>query len=274
MDLVRPDDLSGVEVLVAERSVRRWVVLHHTYTVCTVKAIGRPVPWRYRGRVFELGADGVSFYEPGEVHANLEVSTPATFRVLLIDPLLVENAAADLAVRGPVHFGLSQVNGETHPELRRAFLGLHGSLEQVATTLERESRFTGCLRLLLEQCAEVPARLPAQGRRSDASSVRRAQEFIEEHLCAPVRLREVVEASGAASPFQLLRSFSSAVGLPPHAYQVQRRVIRSRQLLAFGVPPAEVAVEMGFFDQAHFTRHFSRVVGVTPGAYARAVRGS
>jgi AraC-like DNA-binding protein len=266
----RPAELPGVEVLVAERSARRWVVLHHTYTVCTMQAIERPAPWRYRGRLFDLGGDCVSFMEPGEVHANLEVTAPATFRVLLIGPEVVEDAAAELGVSRPVHFRVGQVNNASHRELRRAFLALHASLEQAATPLERESLFSRCLQLLLEQCAEVPA--PHAASRSDPPVVRRARDFIEAHVTEPVRLQDVVEAAGASSRFGLLRSFGAATGLPPHAYQIQRRIIRARQLLARGLTPAEVAQELGFVDQSHFTRHFTKLVAVPPATYARAIR--
>ena len=39
-------------------------------------------------------------------------------------------------------------------------------------------------------------------------------------------------------------------------------------MLLAGRRPADVAVEVGFHDQAHLTRHFKRMLGVTPGAYA------
>jgi AraC-like DNA-binding protein len=272
IEYVRPADLPAVEVLMAEKSVRRWVVLHQTYTVCTVLAIARPVPWRYRRRLFELGADGVSLMEPGEVHVNLKVSDPATFRVLFIDPAVIDEAAAELGLSGAVHFGLSQVESASHPELRRALVALHASLEQPATPLERESRFSRCVQLLFEQCVERPA--PDSAFRSDPPSVRRARDYIEDHLTEPVRLRDLVAAAGASSRFQLLRAFAAATGLPPHAYQIQRRILRGRRLLAVGMSPGEVAAELGFVDQSHFTRHFTRVVAVPPATYARAVRAN
>ncbi|WP_258040405.1 helix-turn-helix domain-containing protein, partial [Streptomyces sp. SM9] len=36
--------------------------------------------------------------------------------------------------------------------------------------------------------------------------------------------------------------------------------------------PAETATAVGFTDQPHLNRHFTRIVGVTPGAYRRARR--
>ena len=64
------------------------------------------------------------------------------------------------------------------------------------------------------------------------------------------------------------RAFRAAYGLPPHAYLTNLRVQRARELLDAGLRPAEVAAHVGFTDQAHLTRHFKRVVGVPPGAYA------
>ena len=43
-------------------------------------------------------------------------------------------------------------------------------------------------------------------------------------------------------------------------------------LLARGVPQAEVAARVGLYDQSQLHRHFKRIAGVTPGAYARAAR--
>lgn len=269
VEIRQPADLPGVELLVAERSARRWVVLHHAYAFCTVLEMARPVPWRYRGRRFDLGADGCSFMEPGEVHANLRVSDPATFRVLFIDPAVVERTASELGLGESLHFKLAQIDEASHPQLRKALLGLHASLERPATQLERESLLARCLELVFQQCTETSAS-PA---RSDSSSlsVSRAREFIAEHLTQQVRLDDLVAATGAANRFQLVRSFAAATGLPPHAYQIQQRIIRGREMLARGMRVAEVAAELGFVDQSHFTRHFKRVVAVTPGTYQRAI---
>ena len=70
-----------------------------------------------------------------------------------------------------------------------------------------------------------------------------------------------------ASPSQLVRSFTATFGIAPHRYVVGRRIDAARHLLLDGVPLARAAVDAGFHDQAHMTRHFRRHVGVTPGRY-------
>ena len=76
-----------------------------------------------------------------------------------------------------------------------------------------------------------------------------------------------------AHPAHLVRAFSAAYGIAPHQYLNSRRVDRARRLLLEGRPPGEVATTTGFFDQSHLTRHFRKLVGVTPGRYSKAVHG-
>ncbi|MGO4760764.1 helix-turn-helix domain-containing protein, partial [Streptomyces sp. 2MCAF27] len=70
-------------------------------------------------------------------------------------------------------------------------------------------------------------------------------------------------------PFALLRAFRAAYGMPPHTWLTDTRVRRARRLLEGGAAPAEAAAAVGFTDQPHLNRHFTRIVGVPPGAYRR-----
>ena len=47
-----------------------------------------------------------------------------------------------------------------------------------------------------------------------------------------------------------------------------RRLERARQMIARGESLAGAALETGFADQAHFTRHFKRAYGITPGRWS------
>jgi AraC-like DNA-binding protein len=80
---------------------------------------------------------------------------------------------------------------------------------------------------------------------------------------------ENLAAELGTSPFVLLRAFRDTYGMPPHAWLTDARVRRARSLLDAGTAPAEAAVTVGFTDQPHLNRHFSRIVGVPPGAYQR-----
>jgi AraC family transcriptional regulator len=68
------------------------------------------------------------------------------------------------------------------------------------------------------------------------------------------------------SPYHFARLFKISTGLPPRRYVIARRVDRAQQLLRGGddLTLAQVAARAGFWDQGHLTRHFRRLVGVTP----------
>lgn len=61
------------------------------------------------------------------------------------------------------------------------------------------------------------------------------------------------------------RRFTRATGTPPYAWHLQARLLVARRLLRQGRSPAEVAVEVGFADQAHLHKHFQPAYATTPG---------
>lgn len=100
------------------------------------------------------------------------------------------------------------------------------------------------------------------------AAVRRARAHLLERWDQPVSLAELSAVAGL-SRFELVRRFGADTGLSPHAFQTQLRVRRARRMLDEGVPPAVVAADCGFADQPHLSRAFKRLVGVSPGRYAR-----
>jgi AraC family transcriptional regulator len=95
--------------------------------------------------------------------------------------------------------------------------------------------------------------------------LRAAIDYIEEHLDTELGLDDLA-AVVHLSPFHFARLFKTSTGLPPHQYVIARRVERAKELLRGGdeLTLAQVAARAGFWDQGHFTRHFKRLVGVTP----------
>lgn len=96
--------------------------------------------------------------------------------------------------------------------------------------------------------------------------VRRAREYLRAQLADSFTLDDVAN-DAALDKFHLCRAFREQVGMPPHAYLTHLRVQRARQLLTSGLRASELAPRVGFYDQSQLTRHFKRIVGVTPGRY-------
>jgi len=76
-----------------------------------------------------------------------------------------------------------------------------------------------------------------------------------------------------ASPTQLARAFTAAFGITPHAYVIGRRLDAARTRILDGQPLADVAADVGFYDQAHLTRRFKQFLRVTPGGFGVRRRG-
>lgn len=103
--------------------------------------------------------------------------------------------------------------------------------------------------------------------KTDKHAVLEATDFLRANLERPVGSQELETVSGL-DRFTLARQFRKVLGTSPHRYLLMRRLERARQMIAKGESLAGAALETGFADQAHFTRHFKRAYGITPGRWA------
>lgn len=199
--------------------------------------------------------DTVSLLPPHVPH-NGSAATPHGFRkrVLYLDGPLLGDELIGPAVDAP---------DLRDPVLRRGVGQLHAALRGPGDELEAESRLT----LIGERLrAHLRPRLATTGPRTDPALAGRLRELLDERVVDGLSLEEAGTLL-AAHPAHLVRAFSGAYGIAPHQYLNSRRVERARRLLLAGVRPAEAATATGFYDQAHLTRHFRRLVGVPPGRY-------
>ncbi|MGQ5636542.1 MULTISPECIES: AraC family transcriptional regulator [unclassified Streptomyces] len=149
------------------------------------------------------------------------------------------------------------------PVLRRRVGQLHAALARSGDELEAESRLT----LVGERLRDhLRRRTDPPRHRPDPVLGRRLRELLDARVVEGVSLQEAARVLHA-HPAHLVRAFSGAYGIAPHQYLMSRRVGRARRLLLDGLAPGEVAAAAGFYDQAHLTRHFKKLVGVTPGRY-------
>jgi len=102
--------------------------------------------------------------------------------------------------------------------------------------------------------------------------VRRALEMLRAQLAEPVTL-DALAAHAGLDKFHLCRAFRAQVGMPPYAYLTRLRILRAKALLAAGVKPSAIAPQVGLYDQSQLNRHFRRLVGTTPGQFARGALG-
>ena len=213
-----------------------------------------------RGMV-EAGAGMVITVNPGEVHDGLPIGEAGrSWTMLYFDPAALQDAVdgLDRADRA-FEFHHPVVDSNV---LAQRFASLYRAMTDVA-----ESPLAAEEAGLLLVDWLVPS--SSGGAAERLSPIARARDRINDAPAEAVALSELADICGI-SRFQFLRSFARATGMTPHAYMIQRRIGLARRLILRGLPLADVAAESGFFDQSHMNRHFVRVLGITPGAYALA----
>lgn len=222
---------------------------------------GRTVS-RIDGRERVLTAGTLGLAQPGQVHCNVRREGPGTFQFLSFDAALVDQArsALDHGLHGRLEGDEINVRDERARPLRRLHdLVLAGTRDRFTMDVaiaEAVTSFTSFLGTTQARCT------------SFRPSVRRARDFLLDHIADEVTLDALADHA-RADKFHLCRAFSQDVGFPPYAFLTQARVARARILLRRGVLPSEIAPLVGFCDQSQLHRHFRRIVGCTPGAYAR-----
>jgi AraC-like DNA-binding protein len=102
--------------------------------------------------------------------------------------------------------------------------------------------------------------------------LRRVLEYIEANLHREVTLQDLA-GSADLSTFHFSRVFKLATGVSPYRYVRDRRLVRSRMLLAEGaLDIAELALACGFANQSHFTAAFTKASGISPNRFRRQCR--
>ncbi|MFI2613885.1 AraC family ligand binding domain-containing protein [Streptomyces sp. NPDC018584] len=221
----------------------------------------------YRGGRLHVGPGSIVVLAPGEVHTGGPGATDGyAYRAMYPAPSLLTEATAT-----PPHFPDPLVDD---PRLAAALRAAHTELSAHADPLEAESRLSWLLTALARRHggARPLTDHASLGRGPGADHITRTvRDRLADELLAPPSLAELAAPLGL-SRYQLLRAFRTSTGMPPYAWLAQHRVQRARAHLEAGLRPAEAASLVGFADQAHLTRWFRRVLGVTPAAYRDSVR--
>lgn len=94
--------------------------------------------------------------------------------------------------------------------------------------------------------------------------LKQLQDYIEEHLADDLAIATLA-ALILMSQFHFARAFKAATGESPHRYVTGRRIERAKLLLgATQLSAAEIAYQLGFANQSHFTAQFRKALGITP----------
>lgn len=222
--------------------------------------------FRLEGSTEYAPAGNVIAVHPGEVHTGYAIQQEGwEYRMFYPSIAWVNEIARSLGFKDE----LPRVEGAVLDDLEVA-----GRLEQAhrllmggGNPLAGETLLSEAVGLLLQRHSRG---LNRSERSLPKTPVIQAIDYLRREVSQPVTLEELSRVSGL-SRFHLVRAFRQHTGLPPHLYQLQFRIEEAKIRLRGPESLAQIALEVGFTDQAHFTKAFKRIVGVTPGAYRAAL---
>lgn len=217
---------------------------------------GRFSKWGSRGD-FGLGAAGSA--------STILVDQPHRIDVISLpwETLLAADVNGELPADG--HLGPAHAGCIRDMEMYALFDRLWSIQDGDEQSLEVDTAILWITRRLLDWAARPPRNDPVE--KLSARSLALVKDRLDAPGAPSVALSELA-ALCRLSPHHLCRAFKAATGLPPHRWQVVRRIERARTLLTgTTLPVAEVASAVGYDDPAYFSRLFAKETGHSPRAW-------
>lgn len=261
----RDSRFSGMECLSASFHTHEYAPhAHDTFSIGAIES-GSQIA-SIRGSREETGPGNLYLINPEVVHDGAPGAHGYRYRMIYPEETLYREVLEDVTgrrFRGTPSFGYGLPKD---PDLAVAFTRAHRALEEKTGALEgEESMFRVLAAIFTRHGSEIV--VPVETR--ERGAVRRARDYLSDNYASDVGLSELAEIAGL-SRAHLIRAFRREFHITPHAYLTDLRIRQARAMLVLGRPIAEVALECGFADQAHFTRHFKARTGVTPGQFRQA----
>lgn len=199
----------------------------------------------------------ISITNPSEIHANpiLNPDISNGFTTLYLSPDLADYL---LDTQG-VHFQHQQESG---PEIahwfRQVGLGIaRGEVELIVPNLQA----------LLQQFRQS-SRTALDAGKTSSRKWEELIELIDLQLEAKMSLEQLAGYMHL-NKFSFAKEFRERYGLSPMNYVMMRKIFCAKSLITASTQLTELAYRFNFSDQAHFTRHFRRYVGVSPREYRK-----
>lgn len=238
----------------------------------------RPLPsrdmWRngHRYRLPETESGWLSFYDMAE-HWVTDIALPVDSFHAYIPHSVFETVSAKMKLPK-----VETLCALVHMASDETLLGLvNALLPALARPWKAMSLFTDHVFAAMAVhfvATYAGNRLPAESLPSphaglSAVQMRRVAALLLDDITADIGLDELAAECGY-SRGHFIRAFKQATGLPPYRWLLHERVKRVQIYLSETTTPlADIALQCGFSDQAHMTRIFTKIIGLSPGAWRR-----
>ena len=189
-------------------------------------------------------------------------STRVTF--LYLDPAALQTSDDSKGALQPRIYFEDSLVWETASKLKNTIEGGQ------ARSMPYLEALSGVLAHELSCVNDEVVRAPQVNRGGLASWQKRAVvSYIEEHLGKQISLSKLAELA-RLSQHHFCRAFKQSFGIPPHQYQVQRRMEVAKSLLANRTNSVtDIALSLGYAQTSSFSISFRKMTGWTPTVYRR-----
>ncbi|WNZ25557.1 helix-turn-helix transcriptional regulator [Leptolyngbya sp. NK1-12] len=237
---------------------------HEEYQVYIDSGLARE--FYFRGIHYSVPIGSLAILHPGEMHAVRDLEdrqTPTILRLMYLPCILVKKVASEIVGHvTSLPFWSDVIFDDS--QLIQLALKCHFALRSQASRLEQDTALLSFLSsLILHDTKNFSSLKPIK---REHQAIQRVRDFLQDNYAQNVTITDLSQIANL-SPYHLNRAFCAEVGIPPHQYQTQIRITHASRLLTQGIAIAEVASATGFTDQSHLTRHFKRLMQVTPGRY-------
>ncbi|MGD8232786.1 helix-turn-helix domain-containing protein [Vibrio sp. TRT 1302] len=254
--------LPWIELRIANQSTACYEAHSHDEFSFGIIQQGR-ADYRNHRTTHHIGKGDIVTINPADVHScNPEAGT-WSYSMLFVDSKQMGKVQQEIL--GHHRSGYSDDYAPfCHPlerdsRIKLSYLALFNDLQREASQLQVESR-------LYDFVETAFGASLIHNKQSPSLQLKRVQEKLLDDVSYAHQLEQLAQEA-QMSRYQLLRAFKHHYGLPPHAYLMDEKIKRAKVMLKSGQEIADVALELGFSDQAHFQRQFKKKIAVTPKFY-------
>jgi AraC family transcriptional regulator len=210
---------------------------------------------------------------PKEAPTEWYLSEPADLLHLHVDPSLVAQIADQVIDTDPSRIEIVDRLGVRDPLIQHIGAALLSELQTggIIGRLYAESLAHTLAMHLVRQHSTILYSSSRNAGGLPPRKLQRALDYINDNLALDIPLADLA-AIVDLSPYHFTRLFKQSMNIAPHQYLIEQRIVVAKRLLTeTQLPIADIAYQVGFNSQSHFTTLFRKRVGATPAAYRNAL---
>jgi len=237
--------------------------VHEGFTIGLVTAGAESL--QYGAEFHSVRAGAVYALPPDHIHGGRSIERGGwRYLSLYVAPNSLEAMIGEAALSGLFNCARLMENTPLAQKLAHALLAIDAAEAQ----LENDSAIQEIL-TSLSASGGAGGKGDTGARRTDARRLSHLRDYIDAHYTDDISLLHLAQVAGWSRQ-HVITVFKAELGVTPYAYLIARRLAAARARIMGGAPISAAALESGFYDQSHLTRHFVRAYGQPPAAHARS----